>query len=141
MNIRRVRTSRGCRSVLTYWYRGVRYRPVLGLNLTGDQEREAALEIISAIHANTAQHAMPSSSVALEQVRTFSELILTYSQFMRAKRRDADHRNEAALRLHLMPFLGRRCCVTSGLKIGWPILNYDVLSERQKGPLSANVVC
>ena len=31
MNIRRVRTSRGMRSVLTYWYRGVRYRPVLGL--------------------------------------------------------------------------------------------------------------
>ncbi len=45
MNIRRAQTTRGIRSMLTYWYRGVRYRPVLGLNLTVDQERESANRI------------------------------------------------------------------------------------------------
>ena len=70
MNIRRVRTTCGIRSVLTYWYRGVRYRPVLGLNLTIDQERESANRIISAIHQNTS----PSAATPLIETndgRTF----------------------------------------------------------------------
>lgn len=55
MPIRRIiRSGRIC-SVLTYWYRGVRYRLVLRYNLTMDQERAAALQIMTAIHAHTAQ--------------------------------------------------------------------------------------
>jgi len=41
--------------LLTYWYRGKRYRPVLGYNLRLDQERESALSVISIIHANTVE--------------------------------------------------------------------------------------
>ena len=50
MNIHRIPTSKGTRSVLTYWYQGTRYRPFLGINLSADKEREAALEVITAIH-------------------------------------------------------------------------------------------
>lgn len=53
MNIQRINTPKGTRSILTYWYRGKRYRPVLGYNLTLDRERESALEIMTAIHANS----------------------------------------------------------------------------------------
>ena len=48
MNIQRITTPKGTRSILTYWYRGRRYRPVLGYNLTLDRERESALEIMTA---------------------------------------------------------------------------------------------
>lgn len=107
MNIRRVRTTCGIRSVLTYWYRGVRYRPVLGLNLTIDQERESANRIISAIHQNTS----PSAATPLIETnggRTFEEFLPTYFQYLKAKRRDANKRNEIALRLHLVPFFGQK---------------------------------
>lgn len=106
MNIRRVRTTRGTRSVLTYWYRGVRYRPVLGFDLTTDQERESAYRFISAIHQNT-NRPQTISPVATTD-RTFEEFVPTYLRYLKAKRTDADKRNEIALRLHLIPFFGQK---------------------------------
>ena len=135
MNIRRVRTSRGWRSVLTYWYRGVRYRPVLGLNLTGDQEREAALEIVAAIHSNTAQHPLPSSSGAVGQVWTFADLIPAYLQYLHAKRRDADSRNDAALRLHLLPFFGTKLLRDIRLQDGLTYLEHRRAEQAADGTI------
>ena len=63
MNIRRTPTSKGIRSVLTYWYQGIRYRPFLGINLSADKERDAALEVITAIHRNTAEKQHHESSL------------------------------------------------------------------------------
>ena len=51
MTITRTVTPRGTRSDLSYRYRGVRYRPVLGYNLTSDQEHEALGQVLAAIQA------------------------------------------------------------------------------------------
>lgn len=50
--INRTATPHGIRSWLDYRYRGKRYRPVLGYNLTPDQERDERVRVIAAIHAN-----------------------------------------------------------------------------------------
>src|SRR5207302_5593505 len=43
MTITRIKTKQGIKSILTYWYKGFRYRPRLkGVNLTADQEKKAA---------------------------------------------------------------------------------------------------
>jgi hypothetical protein len=65
MNIQRINTPKGTRSILTYWYRGKRYRPVLGYNLTLDRERESAVEIITAIHANWSGHDTQQAPIAI----------------------------------------------------------------------------
>jgi len=106
MNIHRIPTSKGIRSVLTYWYQGTRYRPFLGMNLSVDKEREAALEVITAIHKNTADKQVPR---ALPPERpTFGAFVPTYLQYLKAKRRDLDQRNENALTLHLIPHFGSK---------------------------------
>lgn len=51
MKITRTMTPRGIRSDLFFRYRGVRYRPVLGYNLTSDQEQEATLQIVAAVQS------------------------------------------------------------------------------------------
>jgi hypothetical protein len=109
MNIRRtIRSGRIC-SVLTYWYRGVRYRPVLGYNLTMDQEREAALQIMTAIHANTVQQSRSpkeSFQAPIKTNLTFSEFVPIYRQYLNAKRPGSDGRNDIILNLHIIPFFG-----------------------------------
>ena len=106
MNIRRTPTSKGTRSVLTYWYQGIRYRPFLGINLSADKEREAALEVITAIHKNTAEKQVPRALPP--KSATFGAFVPTYLQYLKAKRRDSDQRNEKALRLHLVPYFGSK---------------------------------
>lgn len=106
MNIRRTPTSKGTRSVLTYWYQGIRYRPFLGLNLSADKERDAALKIITAIHQNTAEKQSPKACAP--ESPTFGSFIPTYLQYLKAKRRDADGRNQHALTLHLVPHFGSK---------------------------------
>ena len=115
MNIRRILTSKGTRSVLTYWFRGHRFRPVLGINLSAEQERHAALEIITAIHKNSAQHATHQESY---QTPSFSAFVPTYLQYLKAKRRDSDQRNEKALNLHLIPQFGSKRLVDLRLEDG-----------------------
>ncbi|SLM41739.1 putative Phage integrase [Nitrospira sp. ND1] len=109
MNIRRVFKSAKTKSILTYWYQGIRYRPVLGYNLTTDQEREAALQIITAIHANTAQRPRSLSEAPLSPAptdSTFSAFIPIYLQYLKAKRPNNDGRNEVILTKHIAPYFG-----------------------------------
>ena len=116
MNIRRIPTSKGIRSVLTYWHQDTRYRPVLGINLSANQEREAALHIITAIHQNTAKR--PISEKDFSESPSFSVFVPTYLQYLRAKRRDSDQRNEKALNLHLLPHFGQKCLADLRLEDG-----------------------
>ena len=109
LNIRRNPTSKGLRSVLTYWYRGIRYRPVLGYNLKPEQERDAAFQVITAIHTNTGtDQTIPESRSTPAQCShlSFADFIPTYLQYLRAKRPNNDGRNEIILTRHLVPFFG-----------------------------------
>jgi hypothetical protein len=109
MNIRRKTTIKGIQSILTYWYRGQRYRPVLGYNLTRDQEREAALQITSDIHANTGERKTTKTSTVLHShTFTFSEFTQVYLQYLKAKRPENDGRNETILNMHLLPHFGHK---------------------------------
>ena len=69
--------------------------------------KESANRIISAIH-HTYESAGHRSSIETNEARTFEEFLPTYFQYLKAKRRDADKRNEIALRLHLVPFFGQK---------------------------------
>jgi hypothetical protein len=135
MNIRRVPTSKGLRSILTYWYRGVRYRPVLGLNLSPDQEREASLEVMSAIHANTGTGEPDPGSPASRDIRTFEGFLPTYFQYLKAKRRDADNRSAVAVRLHLEPFFGPKPLDEIRLEDGLAYLEYRRAQEAADGTI------
>jgi hypothetical protein len=72
--------------------------------LSADKEREAALEVITAIHKNTAEKLAPRGDCS--ESPTFSVFVPTYLQYLRAKRRDSDQRNKKALNLHLIPHFG-----------------------------------
>jgi integrase len=101
MNIKRTPTARGVRSVLTYWYRGRRYRPVLGVGLSLDQEREKANRFITLIH----QHAdRPPDADTI----TFAAFIPFYLQRLAAKKATASsiRRNTSIIQTHLKPFFG-----------------------------------
>ncbi len=97
--------------MLTYWYRSKRYRPVLGYNLSGDQEREAALDIMNAIHSHTEQKFRPSAESIASPNRNylrFAEFIPTYLQYLNVKRPNNDGRNEIIITKHLMPHFGHK---------------------------------
>ena len=81
MNIHRVPSSKGIRSILTYWYQGTRYRPFLGLNLSTDKERDAALKIITAIHKNTSEK--PVARTLSPESPTFDAFVSTYLQYLK----------------------------------------------------------
>ena len=129
MNIRRHRSSKGVRSVLTYWYYGVRYRPVLGYNLTADRERESALAIITAIHTNASVRTTTegsSSVVGPSSTLTFAEFIPIYLQYLNAKRPKNDGRNQSILCHHILPHFGSKVLSEIRLEDG---LSY--LKKRQ----------
>ena len=109
MNIQRINTPKGTRSILTYWYRGKRYRPVLGYNLTLDRERETALEIMTAIHANSLEPETKKAPIPLAgqpATMTFAEFVPLYLQYLKAKRPKNDGRNHTVLTHHLIPHFG-----------------------------------
>lgn len=101
MTITRTVTPRGTRSDLYYRYRGVRYRPVLGYNLTSDQEHEALGRVLAAIqtHAGAAPGA---------QGITFAAFVPKYLAKLRGKNLIAFDRPKTILNRHLLPFFGSR---------------------------------
>ena len=137
MNIRRIRTSQGIRSILTYWYQGTRYRPVLGVNLSLDREREVALQIINAIHQNTAKD--PASRQDLPDSPSFSLFVPTYLQYLRAKCRDSNQRNEKALNLHLIPHFGQKRLADLRLEDGLGYLEERRAEQAAEGTIGARL--
>ena len=99
MNITRTPSPHGLRSILTYWYQGIRYRPTLGCDLTADQERREALVQIQRIHDLV--HRAP----AVDGM-TFQAFVPTYLKRMRIKGRTGIHRNQKIIEQHLVPFFG-----------------------------------
>lgn len=101
MTITRTVTPRGTRSDLSYRYRGVRYRPVLGYNLTSDQEHEALGRILVAIQSHAG--AAPGA-----QRITFAAFVPKYLSKLRGKNLIALDRPKTILNRHLLPFFGNR---------------------------------
>lgn len=101
MRITRTATVVGVRSTLDYRYRGGRYRPVLGYNLTSDQEHEAMGQILASIHSHVGWAA---SGPGL----TFAEFSSKYIAKLQSKGLRALDRPTTILHRHLVPFFGLR---------------------------------
>lgn len=84
---------------------------MLGHNLTTDRERESALEVITAIHANASTQTAKKSSVSVGGPSLnlrFSEFVQLYLQYMKAKRPKNDGRSEIILRHHILRHFGHK---------------------------------
>jgi len=99
MNIARIRSKQGTKSVLTYWYKRHRYRVRLpGVNLAGDEEKRQAIAAVTEIHRMVDEAARPDLP--------FREFAPIYLKHLGVKQRIAAYRNESALRCHLTPWFG-----------------------------------
>lgn len=101
MKTTRTMTPLGVRSLLDFRYRGVRYRPVLGYNLTLDQEHEAMVQMLAAIHSQVRPDAMTTGL-------TFAQFVPKYLDLLNGKALAALDRPRTILTRHLVPFFGIR---------------------------------
>ena len=104
MNIKRAQTPRGICSVLDYRYGGIRYRPVLGYDLTMEQEQAAAIEVMVAIQVNVGVQAPKVQSSG--QSPLFCEFSSRYMAYLEAKKLKALDRPRTILTRHLVPHFG-----------------------------------
>src|SRR5688572_21388715 len=98
MIIRHQHAREGLRSMLDYRYRGKRCRPVLGYNLSPDQERDMALKVMTAIHSNLGS-LVPSDRSAYP---SFAEFAPRYLAYLQAKKLAALDRPTTIMKLHLV---------------------------------------
>lgn len=100
MNIKRLTGPSGTKSILTYWYQGIRYRPTIGYNLTPDQEREKALSFIQQVHGQLHQTSATAGP-------TFAAFVPHYLQRMRTRKRvTIDWTKRYVIDAQLVPFFG-----------------------------------
>jgi integrase len=127
MKIRRTQTPHGLRSWIDYSYRGGRYRPVLGYNLTPDQEQDALIQVLTAIHAN----------VGGGEARgiTFAAFAGKYLDVLRAKRLKAFDRPETILARHLIPFFNLRPLAALKLEDGVAYIAHRRAQEAADGTI------
>jgi len=101
MKTTRAMTPLGMRSILDFRYRGVRYRPVLGYNLTPDQEHETMVQVLAAIHSQVRPDATMTGL-------TFAQFVPKYLERLNGKGLAALDRPRTILTRHLVPFFGIR---------------------------------
>lgn len=97
------KTNQGTAFDLYARWKGKRYRPLLGYNLTKDQAEQAAIAMIAKI-----QHSEPSTAAALSTSQTFKDFLPLYWQSMRVKKRFDLARPESVIETHLLPRFGQR---------------------------------
>ena len=83
-------------------WKGQRYRPLLGYNLTKEQAEQAAIAMIAKIQQNEQAPAPRSAS------STFRDILPLYWQTMRVKKRFDLARPESVIETHLLPRYGDR---------------------------------
>jgi integrase len=129
VNIKHVKIKKGIKSVLTYWYKGNRYRPTLqGVNLTGDEEKRAANQAIAEIHRLVdAAGRSPDMTVA--------KFVPVYERELAVNQRVDVSRNRTALALHIVPFLGHRLLLTLKKEDGFDYIAH----RRQEGAAEGTI--
>ena len=96
------RTQKGLAFDLYYRWKGQRYRPLLGYDLTPEEAEQLAISMISTIHRG--EQAPPSRTPA----STLRAFLPTYWQALRVKNRVDLRRPEIILETHLLPRFGDR---------------------------------
>ncbi len=100
--INKRRTQKGIASDLYYRWKGQRYRPLLGYDLTAEEAERCAIAMIAKIHSGT--HALPVKPSS----PTLREFLPTYWQALRVKHRVDLRRPETIIEVHLLPRFGDR---------------------------------
>jgi len=95
-------TKQGLAFDLYIRWKGQRYRPLLGYNLTKEQAEEAAIAMITKIQRNE-QQAAPRHVSPI-----FADFLPLYWQTMRVKKRFDLARPESIIETHLLPRFGER---------------------------------
>ena len=96
------RTQKGLAFDLYVRWKGQRYRPLLGYNLTKEQAEEAAIAMIGKIQRDK-QHVTPRHVSP-----TFADFLPLYWQTMHVKKRFDLARPESIIETHLLPRFGER---------------------------------
>ncbi len=123
MKILKMPTRQGVRSRLDYRYAGGRYRPVLGYDLTSDQEKAEAARLIALIHARVST----GSSLEMPAGPTFAEFAGDYLKFKLSRKLADPDRPQVAVLQHLVPVLGHRPMRALSLNDG-----LDYLAHRRR---------
>jgi len=97
------RTKKGLAFDLDFRWKGQRYRPLLGYNLTKQQADEAAIAMIARI-----QRDATAPSAARPSAPTLKEFLPLYWQTMRVKKRVDLRRPASIIETHLLPRFGDR---------------------------------
>lgn len=95
-------TKKGLAFDLYFRWKGVRYRPLLGYNLTKAQADEAAIVMIAKIQQGAIADTPSPASI------TFKGFLPLYWQTMRVKKRFDLARPESIIETHLLPRFGER---------------------------------
>jgi integrase len=96
-------TKNGLAFDLYFRWKGVRYRPLLGYNLTKEQAEEAAITMIAKI-----QRGEPSPVAPRATSPTLKDFLPLYWQTMHVKKRFDLARPESVIETHLLPRFGDR---------------------------------
>ena len=110
-------------------WKGKRYRPLLGFNLTEEQAEQAAIAMIAKIQA------APQASMAQDNQRTVRDLVSLFWQSFDVKHRIDRIRPKGILDNHLVPVFGDRPLASLTPKEG-----LDYILKRQKANASAGTV-
>jgi integrase len=102
-SITKRRTNTGVAFDLYVRWRGKRYRPLLGYNLTKEQAEQAAIAMIARIQQNE-----PSPFPAQSTSPIFEGFLPLYWQTMKVKKRFDLARPESVIETHLLPRFGAR---------------------------------
>lgn len=128
MKIIRTMTPQGLRSLLDLRYRGVRYRPVLGYNLSADQEHDATAQILTAIQS---QVGGASGAAGL----TVAEFSPKYLAKLQSKGLRALDRPTTIVQRHLLPFFGLRPLRSLKLEDGIAYIAHRRAQEAADGTI------
>ena len=131
MKIIRTPTRHGMQSRLEYRYAGGRYRPVLGYDLTPDQECDEAHRLITIIHLNArgGMATQPTLGPAFDQFAG------QYLAFLQSKKLKDLGRPATILAKHLVPFFGSLSLVSIRLNHGLRYLEHRRSEQAAEGTI------
>ena len=131
MKIIRTPTHHGVQSRLEYRYAGGRYRPVLGYDLTPDQERDEAHRLITIIHQNARGGAATQSKTG----PVFDGFAGQYLAYLRSKKLKDLGRPTTILDKHLVPFFGSLSLPSIQLEHGLRYLEHRRSQKAAEGTI------
>jgi hypothetical protein len=110
-------------------WKGERYRPLLGYNLTKGQAEEAAIAMIAKIQSQ------PAASESRQESRTLRDLVPLFWDSFTLKKRVDRMRPKGILENHLLSVFGDRSLVSLTAKDG-----FDYILMRQAAGAGAGTI-